>query len=155
MNIAAIPARTIHRGLCISPLLTSSMPARRKGDAGRDARRRLLLVLFFFFVIFFIEGVGNEVEMHGMRLRNLELGLALGAAQDFAFFDFVLVHINFSGTLRAADHGSILRRNVRRAGLPTDCTAAMAYYIPRFPKSTLMRGAAASIVNRSRAEFLK
>jgi hypothetical protein len=150
------------------------MPARRKGDVGRDGRRRLLLVLFFFFfifvifgkiavfsgfflllIIFFIEVVGNEVEMHGMRLRNLELGLALGAAQDFAFFDFVLVHINFSGTLRAADHGSILRRNVRRAGLPTDCTAAMAYYIPRCPKSTLMRGAAASIVNRSRAEFLK
>src|SRR3984957_9055615 len=152
MNIAAIPARTIHRGLCISPLLTCSMPARRKGDVGRDGRRRLLLVLLIFF---FIEVVGNEFEMHGMRLRNLELGLALGAAQDFAFFDFVLVHINFSGTLRAADHGSILRRNVRRAGLPTDCTAAMAYYIPRFPKSTLMRGAAASIVNRSRAEFLK
>ena len=31
----------------------------------------------------------------------------------------------------------------------------MAYYIPRCPKSTLMRGAAAWIVNRPRADFLK
>jgi hypothetical protein len=53
--------------------------------------------------------------MHGMRLRDLELGFTLGTAQDFAFFDFVFVHIDFGGTFRAADHGSILRRNVRRA----------------------------------------
>src|SRR5580692_1511275 len=116
------------------------MPALRKGDVGRDGRSWLLLVLFFFFVffvifgnvavfrgffllviVFFIEVVGDEVELHGMRLRNLELGFALGAAQDFAFFDFVFVHVDFSGTLRAADHGSILRRIVRRAGPPQMC----------------------------------
>jgi 8-oxo-dGTP diphosphatase len=34
-------------------------------------------------------------------------------------------------------------------------TATMAYYIPRCPKSTPMRGAAASIVNRPGAQFLK
>src|SRR5208282_2298098 len=112
------------------------MPARRIGDAGGAGRNRLLLVLFFFVVflvvfeevavflglvflviiIFFIEVIGDEVQMHGMRLRHLELGFALGTTQDFAFFDFVFVHIDFGGTLRAADHGSILRRNVRRAG---------------------------------------
>src|SRR5580698_4315027 len=110
----------------------------RIGDAGRADRRRLLLVLFFFVVvflvvleevavfrgfffliiIFFIEVVGDKVQMHRMRLRHLKLGFALGTTQDFAFFDFVFVHVDFGGTLRAADHGSILRRNVRRAGPP-------------------------------------
>jgi hypothetical protein len=76
------------------------MPALRIGDAGWVGRTRLLLVLFFVFfvffilfeevavfrgffflvVIFFIEVIGDEVEMHGMRLRNLELGFALGTA---------------------------------------------------------------------------
>jgi hypothetical protein len=73
---------------------------------------------FFFVVIFFfiIEVVRDEVQMHGMRLGDLKLGFALGAAQDFAFFDFVFVHVDFGGTLRATDHGSILRSNVRKAG---------------------------------------
>src|SRR5580704_5217842 len=111
------------------------MPALRIRDAGRTERSGLLLVLFFFvvflfvfkevavlrgffflLVVFFIEVVGDEVEMHGMRLRDLELGFALGTAQDFAFFDFVFVHVNFGGTFRAADHGSILRSIVRWAG---------------------------------------
>src|SRR5580692_7697603 len=113
------------------------MPELRMGDAGRAGRSRLLLVLFFFvvflivfeevavfrgffflFIILFIEVVGDKVQMHGMRLRYLELGFALGTTQDFAFFDFVFVHVDLGGTFRAADHGSILRRNVRRAGLP-------------------------------------
>jgi hypothetical protein len=99
-----------------------------KGDSGKNARSGLLLVLFFLFVFFLflrdiaifcgffflivvviIFVVRDEVQVHGMRLRNLELGFAFGAAQDFAFFDFVFVHIDFGGTLRAADHGSILR----------------------------------------------
>jgi hypothetical protein len=73
---------------------------------------------FFFVVIFFfiIEVVRDEVQMHGMRLGDLKLGFALGATQDFAFFDFVFVYVDFGGTLRATDHGSILRSNVRRAG---------------------------------------
>jgi hypothetical protein len=111
----------------------------RIGDAGRAGRRRLLLVLFFFIVvvflvffeeiavfrgfffliiIFIVEVVGNEVQMHGMRLGYLELGFALGTTQDFAFFDFVFVHVDFGGTFRAADHGSILRSNVHKAGPP-------------------------------------
>jgi hypothetical protein len=145
------------------------MLALDKWDSGKNARGGLLLVLFFLFVFFLflrevaifrgfffliflivVFVVGDEVEVHGMRLRNLELGFAFWAAQDFAFFDFVFVHIDFGGTLRAADHGSILRRIVRSAA-PTDGAAAtMAYYIPRRAKSTLMSGAAASIVNRSR-----
>jgi hypothetical protein len=107
-----------------------------KVDMGLDGRKGLFVVLFFFVVFlifvrdiavlrgfffvviifFIIEVVRDEVQMHGMRLRDLKLGFALGAAQDFAFFDFVFVHVDFGGTLRATDHGSILRSNVRRAG---------------------------------------
>src|SRR5580700_232966 len=112
------------------------MPGLRIGDTGWAARSRLLLFLFFFLflflivfeevavfrgfiviiIVFFIEVVGDEVQMHGMRLRDLELGFALRTTQDFTLFDFVFIHIDFGGTFRAADHGSILRRNVRRAG---------------------------------------
>jgi hypothetical protein len=107
-----------------------------KVDIGLDSRKGLLVVLFLFFVFlifvreiavlrgfffvviffFIIEVVRDEVQMHGMRLGDLKLGFALRAAQDFAFFDFVFVHVDFGGTLRATDHGSILRSNVRRAG---------------------------------------
>jgi hypothetical protein len=107
-----------------------------KVDIGLDGKKGLFVVLFFFvvflifireiavlrgfffvvFLFFVIEVVRDEVQMHGMRLGDLKLGFALGAAQDFAFFDFVFVHVNFGGTLRATDHGSILRSNVRRAG---------------------------------------
>jgi hypothetical protein len=108
-----------------------------KVDIGLDGGKGLFVVLFFFvvflifvreiavlrgffFVVLFffiiIEVVRDEVQMHGMRLGDLKLGFALGAAQDFAFFDFVFVHVDFGGTLRATDHGSILRSNVRRAG---------------------------------------
>jgi hypothetical protein len=48
--------------------------------------------------------------MDGMRLRDLQLGLALGAAEDFPFLYFVFIDINFRGTFWATDHGSILRK---------------------------------------------
>jgi hypothetical protein len=59
----------------------------------------------YFFFLFFIVIVGNAVEMDRMGLRNFEFGLALGATQDFPFFDFVFVDVDFSGTFRAANHG--------------------------------------------------
>jgi hypothetical protein len=104
--------------------------AGKKGAAGTAAQKLFLVVLirfvFFFFVIvveevavfggffflFFViivEVVGNKIEMDGMGLRDFEFGLAFGTAQDFAFFDFVFVNVDFGGTFRAADHGSILR----------------------------------------------
>jgi hypothetical protein len=60
----------------------------------------LLLLVFFLFII-----LGNDVQVDGMDLRNLQFGLALRATENLAFFDFILVHIDFSGTFRAADHG--------------------------------------------------
>ena len=62
---------------------------------------------FFLIIIFFIEVVGDEVQMHRMRLGYLELGFALGTAQDFAFFDFVFVHVDISVAFRALGHGNL------------------------------------------------
>ncbi len=64
-----------------------------------------------FLVIIIV--VGDAIQMHGVRLRNFEFGFALGAGQDFAFFDLVFIDVDFSGTFRAADHVSILRWNQR------------------------------------------
>jgi 8-oxo-dGTP diphosphatase len=68
---------------------------------------------FFFLVVFFVRIIGDEVQVDGMRLRDLELGLTLRTTQDLAFFDFVFIHIDFGGTFWATDHGAILRRVVR------------------------------------------
>jgi hypothetical protein len=53
-----------------------------------------------------------------MSLRNLQLGLALGAAEDLALFHFVLIDVDFSGTFGAADHVGILRKINARSALP-------------------------------------
>jgi hypothetical protein len=112
----------------------------------------LLLILFFVFLFFVIfekvsvfthHGlfllvfvivvliIGDDVEVHGMRLRDLELRLAFGAAEDLAFFDFVFIDIDFGGTFRAADQGSILRRDVRKAGVTRVASATMKRIIYR------------------------
>ena len=68
-----------------------------------------VFLVLFFFVVFFVEVVGNGVQRHRMRLLDFQFALALRAAKDFSFFHFVFVHIDFSGTFRAAEHVSILR----------------------------------------------
>jgi len=73
------------------------------------------VLILFFFVVLFIEVVGNRIEMDGMRLGNFQFGFTLWAAQDFALLDFVLVHIYFGATIGAANHGTILRKNIRGA----------------------------------------
>jgi hypothetical protein len=72
---------------------------------------------FFLLVVLLVRFIGDEVQVHGMRLRDLELGLALGTTQDFAFFDFVFIDVDFGGTFRATDHGAILRRVVHKVGV--------------------------------------
>src|SRR5208282_4159813 len=42
--------------------------------------------------------------MHGMRLRHFQLDIALRAAEDFAFLDFVFVQINFGVAFRTSGH---------------------------------------------------
>ncbi len=71
--------------------------------------------LLFFLVFFF----GDDVEAHGVDLNHFELDVALRAAQDFAFFNFIFVHINFGVALRTSDHGEILlpELNVEQTGV--------------------------------------
>jgi hypothetical protein len=108
------------------------MLSKAREDARLHEARYLFLVLFFvFFVIvivdevavfpglffvflfvFFVRIIGDQVQVDRMSLRNLELGFALGTAQDLALFDFVFVDIDFGGTFRATDHGSTLRKAV-------------------------------------------
>jgi hypothetical protein len=76
-----------------------------------------VFVVLVLFVIFFVEVIGNGVQCDRMRLRNFQFALALGAAQDFSLFHFVFVHIDFSGTFRAAEHVSILRFDFQPAQL--------------------------------------
>ena len=103
----------------------------------------LLLVQFFLFffvvkqvavfgdfhfsssssVVIFLLVVGNDVQVNGMRLRNFQLRFALWATQDLAFFHFIFIDINFGGTLRAANHGSILHRFVGPAATRSPLTA--------------------------------
>jgi hypothetical protein len=126
----------------------------RKEDASAAARESLivlfLVVLFFLFgeitvlanlilfVVFFvfvfviviIHIFGDNVQMDGMDLRDFEFGLALWATQNLAFFDFVFVVVDLGGTFRAADHGSILRTDIKVGAARTASTHRRAYYIP-------------------------
>jgi hypothetical protein len=130
------------------------------GGAWEDAREErpglLLLVVFFvflviiifkkvaifpgllliFLVVLFVQIIRDDVQMDGMRLRNFHLGFAFGTTQDLAFLDFVFIHIDFGGTFRATDHGSILRRVVRAGAEPHRVPHRAAYYIPQPEKST-------------------
>jgi hypothetical protein len=73
----------------------------------------LVVFLFFVFEFFvFLEIIGDGVQRYRMSLRHLQLGLALGTAEDLSLLHFVFVHINFCGTLWATEHGSILRFGV-------------------------------------------
>ena len=67
-------------------------------DATRGGACPLLLVLFFVFLV--VQVIRYDVQMDGMRLRDFELGFALGTTQDLAFLDFVFIHIDFGGTFR-------------------------------------------------------
>jgi hypothetical protein len=88
-------------------------------------------LVLFFLLFFFIQIVGDKVKFDRMNLRNLELGFAFGTAEDLALFDFVLIDIDFGGTFRAADHGSILRRVLHAAGVTNLATATVRRIIYR------------------------
>jgi hypothetical protein len=72
---------------------------------------------FFFLVVLFIQIIGDEIYVDGVRLRYLEFGFTLRTTQDFAFFDFIFVHIDFGGTFWTTNHGVILRRVVRKVAV--------------------------------------
>jgi|SRR6516225_6907876 hypothetical protein len=69
-----------------------------------------IFVLFFgdvVIVFVFVEVIGDRIQRDWMSLRNLQFGFTLRAAEDLALFYLVFVHINFSGTFWAAEHGCI------------------------------------------------
>jgi hypothetical protein len=71
-----------------------------------------ILIVFFLdliLIVLFIHFIRNGVQSDRMSLRHLQFGLAFGAGEDFPLLDFVFIHVNFRGTLRAAEHVSILR----------------------------------------------
>ena|ERR1700674_2550501 len=70
-------------------------------------------LFFVFFVFIIIHILGDDVQMDRMDLQDLQFGLALWATENLAFFDFVFVDVDFSGTFRAADHVSILRTCIK------------------------------------------
>jgi Ca2+/Na+ antiporter len=72
------------------------------------------LTLFLFFLVVVIQIFGNDVQVNGMGLRHFELGFTFRAAQNLALFHLIFVDINLCGTLRAANHGSILRTVFKR-----------------------------------------
>jgi hypothetical protein len=76
----------------------------------------LTLFLFFFFLVVVIQIFGNDVQVNGMGLRHFELGFTFRAAQNLALFHLIFVDVNLCGTLRAANHGSILRTIFKRVG---------------------------------------
>src|SRR6516162_2238610 len=69
-----------------------------------------------------------------MRLRHFQFALALRAAEDLPFFHFVFVHVDFCGTLWAAEHGCFLRSGLLLCRA-SDAPASSSYYIRRRAKS--------------------
>jgi hypothetical protein len=148
------------------------MAARAREDARRSGRCALFLVFFLVFliiivdeiaifpglvlfpvfVVLFVRVIGDEVQVDGMRLRNLEFGFALGTAQDLAFFDFVFVDVDFGGTFRATNHGSTLRTVFAKWGYENRAHHCAGYYIPRRRKSTPAHGSTALDAIAPRAE---
>src|SRR5579859_8029257 len=74
------------------------------------------LTLFLFFLVVVIQIFGNDVQVNGMGLRHFELGFTFRATQNLALFHFIFVDVNLCRTLRAANHGTILRTVFKRVG---------------------------------------
>src|SRR6266478_4575672 len=89
--------------------------AEQAWEDAREEGMRLSLLVFLF--VLFLQIIGDEVHVHGVRLRHLEFGLTLRTTQDLAFFDFIFVHIDFGGTFWTTNHGVILRRVVRKVAV--------------------------------------
>src|SRR5262249_53051825 len=96
------------------------------------------LALLFFLFFFLVDVIGDEVQMHGVGLRDFQLGFALGTAQNLAFLDLVFIHIDFGGTLRATNHGSSLPTLVDTCGGTRTVPATLSVIIYRGVGSQLL-----------------
>ena len=93
----------------------------------RDSRNALDVLFFVFFFVILVELVSvfrllvfffllvviirNGINLDRVNLDDLHLGFALGTGQDFAFFHFIFVDVNFSSAFGTADHGENLLEN--------------------------------------------
>src|SRR6266699_3626699 len=146
---AAVHGTVIHRRRCIGLLLIDLDGGKLTGGCQEERGVCLLflvcffvflvilvdkvaifagLFFFFFLVLLFVQIIGDEVQVDGMRLRNL---------------DFVFIDVDFGGTFGATNHGSILRTFVRKWGCKDRARHPAAYYIPRWTKSTPVHAGAA------------
>jgi hypothetical protein len=64
----------------------------------------VLFVGILFFVFFLIFVIGNYDEVNRMSLRHLKFGVTFMAAENFAFFHFVFVQIDFGVAFRTSGH---------------------------------------------------
>ena len=68
----------------------------------------MLDVLFVFFLVIIF---GDGINLDRMNLDDLHLGFTLRTGQDFAFFHFIFVDVNFGSAFGTADHGENLLEN--------------------------------------------
>src|SRR5450755_4548969 len=94
-------------------------PKAKRKKSSQDTERKLFRLFFFlffffldrglfvrilFFVFFLIFVISNRDQMNGMSLRHFKLRIALMAAQNFAFFHFVFVQIDFGVAFGTSGH---------------------------------------------------
>jgi hypothetical protein len=117
---------------------------------GKIAIFRRFALFFIFFVFIIIQIFGDDVQMHGMDLRDFQLRLALRATENLAFFDFVFVDVDFSGTFRAANHGSILRTCIKITAPPRLRSTTVERIIYRREVNTIRAGIAGFAISSKR-----
>jgi 8-oxo-dGTP diphosphatase len=83
--------------------------------------RGRLVAVPIFLVVIFVFVFGENDEMDWMGLRDLQFGVALGAAQDFAFLDLVFIQVDF---------GVAFRTSRQEVLLPEDSTTTGYYITP-------------------------
>ncbi len=70
-----------------------------------------VIVIFGLFILFLFVVVRNRIDLDGMNLYHFHFRFTLGTGQDFAFLDFVLVHIHFRTAFWTPHHGENLLGN--------------------------------------------
>jgi hypothetical protein len=64
----------------------------------------VLLVVFLFFVFILVFIVRKDNQMDGVSLRHFQFDIAFRTRENLAFFDFVLIQINFGVALGTSCH---------------------------------------------------
>jgi hypothetical protein len=70
-----------------------------------------VVILFIVVVLFLIFIVRDDVYAHRVHLHHFQFRRAFRTAEDFTFFHFFFVYVNFDSAFGAADHGKNLQRD--------------------------------------------